>query len=238
MTALDRRITPARPGSRRRASRRAGGGRAIRRGHAHARAGGVRRRPTPSRARRPARHGGAARRSRHRLRKDDEGWAWGQLASDSYVGWMPASALIAGVPAPTHRVTVLRTFVYPGPSMKLPPLTALSLGSTVQVASHRAAISPSPRRAPSSPRHLAPVAASRGGFRRRRGALHRRALSVGRQDQPRPRLFRPRPALALLRRHRRPARQRHAVRVARRDAARRLRCCGAAISCSGRAMSA
>jgi cell wall-associated NlpC family hydrolase len=31
-------------------------------------------------------------------------------------------------------VNVLRTFVYPGPSMKLPPLTALSLGSTVQVA--------------------------------------------------------------------------------------------------------
>jgi cell wall-associated NlpC family hydrolase len=64
---------------------------------------------------------------------DDEGWAWGQLAGDSYVGYIPASALFDGAPAATHRVSVLRTFVYPGPSIKLPPLAALSLGSTVEV---------------------------------------------------------------------------------------------------------
>ena len=43
-----------------------------------------------------------------------EGWAWGQLASDGYVGWLPANALEPpGVP-PTHKVAALRTFAFPG----------------------------------------------------------------------------------------------------------------------------
>ncbi len=63
----------------------------------------------------------------------DEGWAWGQLDHDGYVGWMPASALIDAPATPTHRVSTLRTFLYPGPSIKLPPVAALSLGSRVAV---------------------------------------------------------------------------------------------------------
>ena len=35
---------------------------------------------------------------------DEEGWAWGQLKSDGYVGWLPAAALLAPGPAPTHKV--------------------------------------------------------------------------------------------------------------------------------------
>ncbi|HTH33967.1 MAG TPA: SH3 domain-containing protein, partial [Xanthobacteraceae bacterium] len=38
-----------------------------------------------------------------------EGWAWGQLASDGYVGWLPENALAAPGPAPTHKVAALRT---------------------------------------------------------------------------------------------------------------------------------
>ena len=34
----------------------------------------------------------------------DEGWAWGQLESDGYVGWLPAGALRAPGPAPTHQL--------------------------------------------------------------------------------------------------------------------------------------
>src|SRR5216684_521655 len=41
---------------------------------------------------------------------NEEGWAWGQLASDDYVGWLPANALAAPGPEPTHRVAALRTF--------------------------------------------------------------------------------------------------------------------------------
>ena len=38
-----------------------------------------------------------------------------------------SAALRADLPAPTHRVAALRTFVYPGPDLKLPPI-GLSLG--------------------------------------------------------------------------------------------------------------
>jgi cell wall-associated NlpC family hydrolase len=62
-----------------------------------------------------------------------EGWAWGQLEADGYVGWLPSSALRAPGPAPTHKVAALRTFVFPGRSIKLPPLEALSLGSRLAI---------------------------------------------------------------------------------------------------------
>jgi len=64
----------------------------------------------------------------------EDGWAWGQLASDGYVGFVPASALVAPGPRPTHKVTALRTFVFPGPSIKLPPTETLSFGCRLVVA--------------------------------------------------------------------------------------------------------
>jgi hypothetical protein len=64
---------------------------------------------------------------------NDEGWSWGQLASDSYVGWLPTSALRDPGPPPTHRVAVPRTLVFPGPSLKLPPLQGLSLGCRLAI---------------------------------------------------------------------------------------------------------
>lgn len=61
------------------------------------------------------------------------GFAWVQLAADQYVGYLPEEALLAEAPAPTHKLAVLRSFVYPGASMKLPPLAHLSLGASVHV---------------------------------------------------------------------------------------------------------
>jgi cell wall-associated NlpC family hydrolase len=66
--------------------------------------------------------------------EDGEGWCWGQLVADGYVGFLPQQALARPGPEPTHRVAALRTFVFPGPSIKLPPLMALSLGSRVAAA--------------------------------------------------------------------------------------------------------
>lgn len=63
----------------------------------------------------------------------EEGWAWGQLASDGYVGYLPAERLGPAGPKPTHRVASIRSFAYPGPSMKLPRVSALSLGSRLHV---------------------------------------------------------------------------------------------------------
>jgi len=62
-----------------------------------------------------------------------DGWAWGQLAADRYVGYMPGATLGATGPAATHKVASLRTFVYPGPSLKRPPAAMLSFGSQVAV---------------------------------------------------------------------------------------------------------
>jgi hypothetical protein len=63
--------------------------------------------------------------------ENGEGWCWGQLCSDGYVGWLPANGLRVPGPPPTHRVAALRTFVFPGRSIKAPPVEALSFGCRV-----------------------------------------------------------------------------------------------------------
>jgi hypothetical protein len=65
--------------------------------------------------------------------RNAEGWAWGQLKSDGYVGWLPDIALVQPRGTPTHRVMALRTFAFPGPSIKLPPVEGLPLGACVEV---------------------------------------------------------------------------------------------------------
>jgi cell wall-associated NlpC family hydrolase len=66
--------------------------------------------------------------------RNSEGFAWGQLVSDGYVGWLPDRALARPAAAPTHKVTALRTFAFPGPSIKLPPSDALPMGARIAVA--------------------------------------------------------------------------------------------------------
>lgn len=62
-----------------------------------------------------------------------EGWAWGQLQSDGYVGWLPDLALVTPRTTPTHKVTALRTLAFPGPSIKAPPVDTLPLGALVEI---------------------------------------------------------------------------------------------------------
>jgi cell wall-associated NlpC family hydrolase len=65
--------------------------------------------------------------------RDAEGWAWGQLKADGYVGWLPDIALVQPRSRPTHKVTALRTFAFPGPSIKLPPAEVLPLGAQIEI---------------------------------------------------------------------------------------------------------
>ena len=65
--------------------------------------------------------------------RNGEGFAWGQLDSDGYVGWLPDAALAKPAASPTHKVTALRTFAFPGPSIKLLPVDTLPLGARVAV---------------------------------------------------------------------------------------------------------
>jgi cell wall-associated NlpC family hydrolase len=65
--------------------------------------------------------------------RNGEGFAWGQLKADGYVGWLPDRALGKPAAAPTHKVTAIRTLAFPGPSIKLPPLETLTMGATITV---------------------------------------------------------------------------------------------------------
>jgi cell wall-associated NlpC family hydrolase len=64
----------------------------------------------------------------------DEGWAWGQLESDDYVGFMPANALATPGAPVTHKVIVPRTLAFPAANIKLPPLAGLPMGALLAVA--------------------------------------------------------------------------------------------------------
>jgi cell wall-associated NlpC family hydrolase len=68
---------------------------------------------------------------------EEEGWAWAQLARDGYVGWIAACALWSKIYQPTHLVAVPRTFIYPRPGIKDPPLVGLPLGAEVEIVGAR-----------------------------------------------------------------------------------------------------
>jgi cell wall-associated NlpC family hydrolase len=86
-----------------------------------------------------------------------EGWAWGQLSADGYVGWLAESALRPPGQQPTHKVTALRTLVFPGPSIKLPPLEALPFGAQLVVVETKDQMAITPARGYMPAVHLAPV---------------------------------------------------------------------------------
>lgn len=62
-----------------------------------------------------------------------EGWAWVQAERDGYVGYASAEALAATTNEPTHVVVAQRTFVYPGPELKMPPVACHSMGALLTV---------------------------------------------------------------------------------------------------------
>lgn len=64
---------------------------------------------------------------------EHEGWSWVQLHEDGYVGYLPSAVLGELGETPTHRVSAIRTFIYPGPNLKLPTETLLSMNAKVSV---------------------------------------------------------------------------------------------------------
>jgi cell wall-associated NlpC family hydrolase len=63
--------------------------------------------------------------------RNGEGFSWGQLTSDGYVGWLPDRALAKPAGAPTHKITAVRSLAFPGPSIKLPPVETLVMGDKI-----------------------------------------------------------------------------------------------------------
>lgn len=64
---------------------------------------------------------------------EHEGWAWVQLHDDGYVGYLPSVVLGEPGPKATHKVASIRTFIYPGPNLKLPHTDFLTMNSKVAV---------------------------------------------------------------------------------------------------------
>ena len=60
-----------------------------------------------------------------------DGWAWGQAELDDYVGYVETGTLSAEVFAPTHRVGVLRSYVFSKPDLKSTPLMLLGMNARV-----------------------------------------------------------------------------------------------------------
>jgi cell wall-associated NlpC family hydrolase len=95
--------------------------------------------------------------------EEQGGWAWAQLERDDYVGYLPVGAL--GPPAEAdHRIAVPRSFAYPGPSIKLPPVLALSLGARLQITAREGDFAVDAQGWRIYARHLAPLDAAAEDF--------------------------------------------------------------------------
>jgi cell wall-associated NlpC family hydrolase len=94
----------------------------------------------------------------------DEGWCWGQLETDGYVGYLSANALGPVGATATHRVCVPRTFGFPGADIKLPPMIALPMGAMLPIArqTERFALNEYGWHFPAA--HLVPLAAKQADF--------------------------------------------------------------------------
>src|SRR5205085_2621638 len=68
-----------------------------------------------------------------------------------------AGALCDPGPPLTHKVAALRTFMFPGPSIKLPPLGALSFGARVAIVREEGAFAVTASGVYLPARHLAPL---------------------------------------------------------------------------------
>ena len=62
-----------------------------------------------------------------------EGWAWVQARTDGYVGYLREESLSPKIGDATHMVASLRTFIYPEPDLKSPPLHLLSMNAALSL---------------------------------------------------------------------------------------------------------
>jgi cell wall-associated NlpC family hydrolase len=96
--------------------------------------------------------------------QDGEGWGWGQLHSDRYVGWLPMNALRAPDREPTHKVVALRTILFPGRSIKAQPVEGLPLGCRLAISDSDGELARLASGGFVPARHLAPLDAAAPDF--------------------------------------------------------------------------
>lgn len=96
--------------------------------------------------------------------EEREGWAWAQADGDSYVGYAAAEALSPAVNRTTHRVASLRTFLYPAPDIKAPPLDMVSMNALVSVQAENGRFSQLAGGQFVTSAHVAPLGAAESDF--------------------------------------------------------------------------
>ncbi len=65
--------------------------------------------------------------------EDRDGWIWGQLQRDGYVGYIARALVAEDVSRPTHRVAVPSTFIYPQPHIKSQPALSLPMNALLEI---------------------------------------------------------------------------------------------------------
>lgn len=70
---------------------------------------------------------------RFEVLEEDDAFLLGQARRDGYVGYVAKTAVGPLAPEPTHRVSVIRTYAFEGPSIKARALGPFSLNSLVAV---------------------------------------------------------------------------------------------------------
>jgi len=101
-------------------------------------------------------------------------FVWGQARRDGYVGFVRAADLAPAAPAPTHRVSAVRTYAFAGPSIKSPALGPFSLNALVAVEAEDGKFSRAAGGACFWTAHLAPI----GVFERDTAAVAERFLGA------------------------------------------------------------
>jgi cell wall-associated NlpC family hydrolase len=94
----------------------------------------------------------------------EEGWCWGQIEHDGYVGYLPASALLRGATGATHRIAALRALVFPAPDIKAPPMAAFPFASRVKIIQNEKSFGVTDDGGFIPAPHLAPLAAVERDF--------------------------------------------------------------------------
>ena len=61
--------------------------------------------------------------------EERDGWCWGFSRADGYVGWVEASALSGETLKADRRISAVRTYLFPEPDFKKPPLALLGLNA-------------------------------------------------------------------------------------------------------------
>ena len=67
------------------------------------------------------------------LEEEAHGFVWGQARRDGYVGFVEAAALVPAGPAPTHRISAIRTYAFAEASIKTRAFGPFSLNGLVTV---------------------------------------------------------------------------------------------------------